>query len=160
MRGGPGGPPEGPRRAPQGLLGRPGASNRQLYMGENKEVRSKLESTYMTLKRIIHGGLTFKVRKVEICNYIKEEPPEKHILKVAAKYIHKHLHLRKCPALMNELIIPKRSASIIYMKNPLNDTYPGSLDKLIQIYNKLPQDVKSKNPNQFKWYLKKNEVKT
>ena len=131
-----------------------------LFMGENNDVKAKLESTYMTLKRIIHGGLTFKVRKTEICTKIKEEPPEKHILKVSAKYIHKHIHHRKCNAMMNELIIPKRAASIVYMKKPLNGVYHGSLDNLIKIYNKLPQNVKMKNPNQFKRYLKKNDVPT
>ena len=131
-----------------------------LYMGETEEVRSKLESSYMTLKRIIHGGLTFKVSKVKICDYIKEEPPEKHILKVAAKYIHTHLHFRKSSALIEELILPKRSASIIYMKNPQIGTYSASLDKLVNIYNMLPQNAKTMNPAKFKRYLKKNEVKT
>ena len=129
-----------------------------LFKGENQEIRDKVESTYMTLKRIIHGGLTFRVRKTEICQKIKEETPDKHILKVSAKFIHKHLHFRKCPALMEELVIPKRAASLIYLKNPLNGIYPGSLDRLIQTYNKLPQNVKAKNPNQLKRYLKKHDV--
>ena len=51
-----------------------------LYMGEAEGIRSNLESTYMTLNRIIHGGLTFKVSKVNICKQIKAELPEKHIL--------------------------------------------------------------------------------
>merc|ERR1711954_50654 len=115
-----------------------------LFMGENLDIRDKLESTYMTIKRIIHGGLTFRVRKTDICRKIKEETPDKHILKVSTKFIHKHLHHRKCQSLMNELIIPKRSASIIYLKNPLISTYPGSLDRIIQIFNKQPQKVKEK----------------
>ena len=131
-----------------------------LFLGENQDVRSKLESTYMTIKKIIHRGLTFKVRKSEICKKIKEEPPDKHILKVSAIYIHKHLHHRNCEAMMSELIIPTRSASTIYMKNPLSPVYPGSLDNLIKMYNKLPQNLKSKNPNQFKRYLKKHDVPT
>ena len=100
------------------------------------------------------------MNKTTICKRIKAEPPEKHVTKTAAKFIHKHLHHQKCPSMMNELIIPKRAASMIYLKNPLNGTYPGSLDKLIQIHNKLPQNVKAKNPNQLKRYLKKNDVPT
>ena len=131
-----------------------------LYMGETQVLRSKLESTYMTLKRIIHGGLTFTVSKVNICKQIKEELPEKHINKTAAKFIQKQLYTRKCPALLDELIIPKRDASIIYLKNPQLGTYPASLDKLINLYNKLPQKTKSMNPSRFKRYLKNNEVNT
>ena len=114
----------------------------------------------MTIKRIIHGGLTFQVRKTDICRKINEQLPEKHILKVAAIYIHKHLHHQNCEAMMSELIIPKRAASTIFMKNPLSSVYPGSLDSLIKLYNKFPQNLKSKNPNQFKRYLKKHDVPT
>ena len=77
---------------------------------------------------------------------------------MTARYIHKHIYKRKCPAIIDELIIPKRVASIIYMKNPQNGIYPASLDRLVNIYNKLPQDVKNKNPSQFKRYLLKHDV--
>ena len=107
-----------------------------LYMGESETLRSKLESAYMTLKRIIHGGLTYRVSKVKICRKINEELPEIHILKTATKYIHKKIYDRKCPAILEELIIPKRNASIIYMKNPQLGIYPASLDKLIGLHNK------------------------
>ena len=38
-----------------------------LYMGENLQTQQKLESAYMTINRIIQGGLTFRVNKVKIC---------------------------------------------------------------------------------------------
>merc|ERR1711954_449300 len=41
-----------------------------LYMGETEGLKSKLESSYMTINRIIHGGLTFKVNNVKICKRI------------------------------------------------------------------------------------------
>ena len=37
------------------------------YMGENEGMKSKLESTYMLINRIIHGGYTFKVSSKKIC---------------------------------------------------------------------------------------------
>ena len=36
-----------------------------LYMGETEGLKHKLEASYMTINRIIHGGLTFKVNNLK-----------------------------------------------------------------------------------------------
>ena len=129
-----------------------------LYMGETEGLRSKLESSHMTLNRIIHGDLTFKVSNVKICKRIGCELPDKYIHKISARYIQKHLYHRQCPALIDKLVIPKRDASIIYMRKPQLGVYPASLDKLIMLYNKLPIETKSMKPQKFKRYLLKNDL--
>ena len=120
----------------------------------------KLESTYMTINRLIRGGLTFKVKSEKICKEIKADPPSQHMLKVAVQYIHKHLNHKKCNALIDELVIPKRSTSHIYVKKPQNGTYTASLDKIIKIYNLLPASAKLMTMRQFKKYCRKNDIKS
>ena len=130
-----------------------------LYMGESESTRRKLESAYMTLNRIIHGGLTFKVSKVNICKKIKCELPAKYILKTLARFIQKHLYLRKCPAILEKMVIPKCDASIIYKSKPQLGVYLASLDRLVQLHNRLPQSTKSMKLARFKKYLIKNDLK-
>ena len=129
-----------------------------LYMGETEGLRSRLEASYMTLNRIIHGGATFKVSKINICKKVKCDLPSKHILKTSARFIQKHIYLKKCPAILEKLVIPKREASIIYMRKPQMGVYPASLDKLIQLYNSLPLTQKSMKPERYKRYLKKHDL--
>ena len=127
-------------------------------MGESQQTVQRLESLYMTINRIIRGGLTFKVNSVKICKEIKVNLPLQHIRKVSAQYIHKHLKTKKCTALLDELIIPKREISHIYVKQPQMTTYCASLDKSIEMYNLLPAKTKVMTGKQFKKYCKKNNV--
>ena len=113
----------------------------------------------MTINRIIRGGLTFKVNKVKICKEISVDLPAQHILKTAAKYMHKHLMHRKCDAVINDLIIPKRVSSHIYVRNPLNGVYNASLDKITELYNRMPAVTKSMTMRQFNRYCTKNDIK-
>merc|ERR1711954_419542 len=129
-----------------------------LFISETEGTKSKLEAAHMTLNRIIHGGLTFKVNNVKICKHIGSQLPSKYMHKISARYIHKHLFKKQCPSVIEKLIIPKRDASIIYMKNPQLGVYPASLDKLILMYNKLPLATKSMKPQKFKKYLVKNDL--
>merc|ERR1711954_453117 len=121
-----------------------------LFMGETQQTLQKLESLYMTVNRIIRGGMTFKVNSLKICKEIKVDIPQQHIRKVSAQYIHKHLKQRKCNALLDELIIPKRETSHIYVKRPQIGTYSASLDKQIELYNTLPARAKLMTIKQFK----------
>ena len=129
-----------------------------LYMAETEGLRSKLEASHMTLNRIIHGGLTFKVNNSKICKRIGCELPDKHIKKISARYIQKHMYHKQCPAIIDKLVVPKREASVVYMRKPQLGVYPASLDKLIQLYNKLPTDTKTMKPQRFKRYLAKNDL--
>ena len=129
-------------------------------MGENQQTQQKLEAAYMTVNRIIPGGLTFKVNKVKICREIQVDLPQQHMFKMAALYLHKHLSHRKCKSLVNQLIIPKRVASTIYVKKPQIGMYNASLDKCVENYNRIPSNVKSMTHRQFKKYYKKNSIKT
>ena len=113
----------------------------------------------MTLNRIIHGGVTFKVSKINICKKIGCDLPSKHILKTSARFIQKHMYLKQCPSIIEKLVIPKREVSMIYMRKPQLGVHPASLDKLIQLYNRLPQSHKTMKPARFKKYLTKNYLK-
>lgn len=86
--------------------------------------------------------------------------PHQHMTKTAAIYMHKHLTHRKCASIVNQLIIPKRKASHIYVKNPQQGIYNASLDKCVDLYNRLPTQVKEMTIPQFKRYTKKNDLKT
>ena len=108
----------------------------------------------MTINRIIHGGSTLKVNKVKICQEIKCDLPAQHMCKTMVSFLHKHLFHRKCKAIIDQLIIPKRKSSIIYVRKLQNGTYHGSLDQNVDLYNKLPTNVKAMKVGPFKRYLK------
>ena len=113
----------------------------------------------MTMNRIIRGGMCFRVSKEKICAEIKVDLPQQHMLKTAASYIHKHLQHQKCYSLTDQLIIPKRKVSLLYVKKPQIGIYNASLDKIIELYNRLPPNVRVMTMRQFKIYLLKNKVK-
>ena len=69
------------------------------------------------------------------------------------------MYKRNCPALLEKMLIPKRNATKIYMKNPQTGIYPASIDRLVGIYNGLSQNVKNMNPARFKRHLLKNDIK-
>ena len=98
------------------------------------------------------------VNKKTICKRIGVELPEKHIIKTSARYIHKHIFHKKCPAVMDRMIIPKRDATIIYMKKPQLGVYPASLDKLVQLYNSMPLKLKAMKPPKLKKHFVKNDL--
>ena len=129
-------------------------------MGENLQVQGKLEATYMMINRIIHGGYTYKVNKTSICEQIKTDLPLQATCKTAVTFVHKHLLHRKCHSLINRLAIPKRLASLIYIREPQNSIYAASTDRLIELYNKLPAKVKGMTIGSFKRYMRKNDIKT
>ena len=82
------------------------------------------------------------------------------LMKTAPKFIHNHIKKGKCEAILEQLIIPKHTASKVYVKKPQNGIYHGSIDKIIELYNKLPATVRAMSVGQFKKYIKRNPVKT
>ena len=82
------------------------------------------------------------------------------MVKAALKFLHKHLQTQKCEAIMEQLIIPKRKASNIYVKQPQLGQYKASIDRIVELYNMLSAQVKSMTVGQFKRYMGKNKVKT
>ena len=115
---------------------------------------------YMMVNKIIRGGINFQVSKVKICREVKVDLPNQHMTKTAALYMHKHLTHRKCDSIINQLIIPKHKVSHIYVKNPQLGIYNASLDRCVELYNRLPTQVKAMTIAQFKCYTKKNDLKT
>ena len=104
----------------------------------------------MLLNRIIHAGYTYRVNKVKICTEIKADLSVQLMCKTAVSYLHKHLLHKECSSLMNQLVVPKRKASQIYVKQPQNSIYMASIDKITDLYNKLPVEVKSMKMGPFK----------
>ena len=129
-------------------------------MGQNAQVKSKMEAAYMLINCVVHGGYTYKVNKVTICEEIKADLPIQSMWKTAVTYLHKHLSHKKCHSLINQLVIPKRIASQIYIKRPKNSIYTASIDKITELYNKLPLKVKFMTIGSFKRYMRKNDIKT
>ena len=97
--------------------------------------------------------------KTKICKEIKVDMPQTHMRKTAALFTHKHIKHRKCPALLNQMVIPKRTASWIYMKKPQMGVYSASLDKCVDLYNRIPTNVQEMTIRQFRKYYKKNDIK-
>ena len=62
--------------------------------------------------------------------------------------------------MINQLIIPKRTASLIYVKKPQVGIYNASLDKCIKNYNRIPANIRAMTLRQFRRYYKKNSIKT
>ena len=120
---------------------------------------SKVEATYMTLNRIIHGGWTFRTNKTKLCNKIEVDLPKQNLYKTAVKFLNKHLTTQKCESILNQRIIPKRKVSTIYMKQPQLGQYHGALDKIVEVYNKLPPQVRCMKIGAFKKYLSRNPIK-
>ena len=131
-----------------------------LYLGETEATMNRFEAAYMSIYRRIRGGYTFRVNRKTICKDINTDLPRMHIAKKAVTFIHKQLSHRSCHSLVDRLIIPKRIASMIHMRNPQNGIYPTSLDRGVSLYNKLSTDLKSKRIGPFKRHLKKNDIKT
>ena len=67
-----------------------------LYMGECELSKSRLESVYMHINRLIRGGYTYRVNKSKICNQIKVDLPRMAMAKTGVTYIHNHLKHKKC----------------------------------------------------------------
>ena len=80
--------------------------------------------------------------------------------KTAVTYLQTHLIHRKCNAIIDRLVIPKRKSSTIYVRDPKIWMCHASLDRIVELYNKLPANVKAMKIWPFKRYLKKNTVKT
>ena len=80
--------------------------------------------------------------------------------KMAVKYLHKHITAGKCESVLSQLIVPKRKASSVFVKQPQLGNYHTSLDKIVEIYNLLPASAKAKQMGPFKRYLTKNTIKT
>ena len=131
-----------------------------LMMGETEHMLQKIESVYMYVNRIIQGGYNFRSNKTKVCQDIKVDLPRQMMCKAAVRFLHKHLINRKCDSILNKMIIPKRKISMIHLRKPQSGQYHGSLDKVVDLYNKLPAKVKTMTIRQFKKYMKNNDIKT
>ena len=84
--------------------------------------------------------------------------PDQIILKTNVMYVAKLLHEKSVKQIMNKLIINNRTGTKIYMKNPQKLTSKASLIRHIELYNSLPHDLKTLNPQRLKRRLKKMTV--
>merc|ERR1711954_538391 len=96
----------------------------------------------------------------KICKEIDVDLPRQAMCKASVKFIHKHLLHQKCEAIIEQLIILKRKSSIIYVKQPQLSPYHASIDRMVDLYNKLPAEVKLMTMGQFKKYINQNQIKT
>ena len=131
-----------------------------LYLGENESVLQKIESTYMFINRIILGGYNWRTNKTKVCNEIKVDLPRQSMCKASVRFMHKHIHNQKCKAILDQLVIPRRKISMIHVRKPQAGQYHASIDRLVELYNKLPPKVKPMSMGQLKKYLKNNDIKT
>ena len=62
--------------------------------------------------------------------------------------------------MIDQLIIPKRKSSYIYVREPQNGIYHGPIDKIIELNNKLPATARTMSIEHLDKYIKRNSVKT
>merc|ERR1711954_251067 len=91
--------------------------------------------------------------QLKICREISTDLPRQWMAKTAVKYLHKHITTGKCESVLNQLIVPKRKASSVFVKQPQLGNYHTSLDKIVKIHNLLPASAKAKQMGPFKRYL-------
>ena len=85
--------------------------------------------------------------------------PKLAMAKTLATFLPKNLSHMHCDSLINQLIIPKRKTSKIYIRKPQQGLYHAAIDKIVEGYNLLPAEVKSLNMGPFKRYMRKNTIK-
>ena len=73
-------------------------------------------------------------------------------------YISKIIYKKKVHQILNKLIINPRIGTKIHMRDPLKPNSRSSLSRHIKLYNALPLDLKSLNPNRLRRKLKKLQV--
>ena len=130
-----------------------------LFLGQKKTTLMRLE---VIIKRILRWTLkepTYMVATRVICQKLQTDLPEQMILKNNLKYIHRIMTEGKVEQILNELKIPERSSSKIYMKNPSKETNKSSLEHQIDMYNALPNSLRILQPNKLKRKLRKSEFK-
>ena len=76
--------------------------------------------------------------------------PRVEIVKTCAKYVQKLLNKSKTPALMKYVTRTKRITSRYHHKVPKKKLYKTPLELLVQVYNKIPNEVKYLQPKSFK----------
>ena len=82
-------------------------------------------------------------------------PPREEIVKASAKLIQKTFNVSKPPALMKLVTRTKRITSRFHHLKPKKKSNRTPLEVLIQVYNKIPTDIKYLKPKSFKKKIKK-----
>ena len=84
--------------------------------------------------------------------------PDEEIVKASAKTIHKFMYNQKTPSIQKLITRTKRSTSNYYHLTPKKKSYRTTLEVLIQLYNKIPADVRTLKPLSFKKKFKKLDL--
>ena len=90
-----------------------------------------------------------------ICKKIGMPSPEEEIVKACAKDIQKTMYDQKTPSIMKLITRTKRTTSNYYHLTPKKKLYRTPLEVALQLYNKIPADIKHVKPKTFKKKLKK-----
>ena len=95
-----------------------------------------------------------------LCHFLKIDSPRQEILKSNFKLMHKMLKSGQPKHIMDKLIIPKRSKSMIYVKGHFQTERAkrSPLSAGIRLYNAISPDIKVLPQKQLKKKLKKHDI--
>ena len=130
----------------------------QLLFNESEHCIKRLESVLMRLYKWIYNRNTFKVKSKDIISDIHVDEPSQTLLKVNTKFICKIMHENKVDQLLNLFIKNRHLGSKVYLADPQKDQSKSAIIRRVKLYNALPLDIKSLNPQRLKRKLKKHKV--
>ena len=84
--------------------------------------------------------------------------PSEEIVKASAKLIQKLLNTSRLPAIVKHIARTNRISAKIYHKQPKKKSFKTPLEILLQLYNKIPQELRSLKPKTFKVKVKKIDL--
>ena len=130
----------------------------QFYLGENQDVQRKYHKACMTVSRWVKGSFCFKISCQKICSSLKWDLLVQRIRKSSLKMIHKILIMNR-PKQITKLIRKPRSrnnVAISIKRKRKHENYDRDVIlQALQIYNKMPEDLKNLRPKQITQKLRK-----
>ena len=84
--------------------------------------------------------------------------PSREILNSHAKFIHKQITQHRNPALRKYILFPSRSTSRLHHSYPKKALYKTPLEYHLQLYNKIPPNLKPLKPKTFAKRVKRMDL--
>ena len=136
----------------------------ELYPAENKNVQTKLWVQMMKIsKEFVKQDKCFRKSNIDINDSLKWEEPKQEMFKSAIRMIHKIVKTGKPREIIKKLRLQRsRNCCGIFLRNPpKKESFKRNLIcKSYQLYNIIPEELRTENPKRFKKQLKKWYMKT
>ena len=129
-----------------------------LLFNESQSCTKRLESVIMTIYKWIYNRCTYRKKYSDICKEIKIEEPSQTLLKNNAKFICKIMYEKKVDHLTNLMIINPWIGTKIYLVDPQKQQSKSAIIRLVHLYNALPLELKTFNPQRLKRRLSRLDI--